>query len=230
MRIAIMQPTYLPWLGYFELMHNCDLFVFLDDVQFVKKSWHHRNRVKTSTGETMLTVPVFSKGKRRQQIRETLINNELPWERKHFITIKNNYKKACFFDNYIDELQKIYSRDYNKLLDISIALIELIRREIGISTDTIMSSALNTEGVKSQKIINICKKLKSDVLYDTQGAEAILDLDLFEKNNIKVIYQRFKHPIYRHLHEDFISHLSALDLLFNEGEKALEIICSGYSS
>ena len=229
MRIAIMQPTYLPWIGYFELMHNCDLFVFLDDVQFVKKSWHHRNRIKTTTGEKMLTVPVLSKGKTKQQIRDSIINNKLPWKRKHFITIKNNYKSACFSDNYINKLQEVYSKDYNKLLNINFSLIDLIRDEIGITTEIIKSSVLKTGGWGSQKIVNICKELNADVLYDTQGAEAILDLNLFEKNNIRVIYQRFKHPTYRQLHGDFISHLSALDLLFNEGSRSLEIICSGYS-
>ena len=227
MRISIMQPTYLPWMGYFELIHNCDLFVFLDDVQFVKKSWQHRNRIKSSSGETLLTVPVLSKGKRGQQIKAVDINNELPWRKKHLATIRTNYCKAKFFNTFIDELDRIYCRDYGRLLMINLTLIHFLCDAFGISTQTMLSSTLKTDGVGSQKIVNICKALKADVLYDTQGAEPVLDAGLFESNQIELIFQQYCHPTYFQLNGDFLSHLSALDLLLNEGENALRLICAG---
>ena len=91
MRIAIMQPTYLPWLGYFELIENCDIFVYLDDVQYVKKSYHSRNKIKTKNGELLLSVPIITKRRFSQKINETCINNEINWSRKHFKTIDINY-------------------------------------------------------------------------------------------------------------------------------------------
>ena len=227
MRISIMQPTYLPWMGYFELMHNCDLFVFLDDVQFVRKSWQHRNKIKTASGEILLTVPVFSKGKRVQQITEVEINNQLPWRRKHLSTIRTNYCKAKYFDTFIDELERIYCCEYRKLLMINLTLIRFLCTAFGISTPTVQSSTLNTDGVGSQKIVNICKALKADVLYDTQGAKSILDAEHFKANQIELIFQRYRHPTYSQLHGDFISHLSALDLLLNEGGNTLGSICAG---
>lgn len=229
MIIAIMQPTYLPWLGYFELMDNCDLFVFLDDAQFVKKSWHHRNRIKTPMGEILLTVPVLSKGKRGQQIMDVITNNELPWRKKHFRSILNYYNNARFAHKYIPKLEMIYMKENRYLLGLNVALIEFLKDSFGISTKTIMSSTLKASGSRSEKVVNICKQIGSDILYDAQGAKDILDHDYFKKNNIKLIFQEYNHPTYEQLHGDFISHLSALDLLLNEGDRALDIIRSGRS-
>lgn len=230
MRIAIMQPTYLPWLGYFELMCNCDLFVFFDDVQFSKRSWHSRNRIKTITGEFMLTIPVHNEGKQRPMIKDVLVYNGIPWQRKHWATIKSNYSKAIFFKNYIQELEKVYSRRYERLLDFNLDMINFLKKNIGINTPAILSSVLEIDGERNERVINICKKLNANVLYDTQGAKTVLDLDRFEQKDIIVVFQEYKHPVYRQLHGHFISHLSALDLLFNEGERSLEIIRSGCSN
>jgi hypothetical protein len=227
MKCAIMQPTYMPWLGYFELMSNCDVFIFLDDVQFVSKSWHNRNRIKALDGELLLVVPVLSKGYRFKNINEIMVNNSVNWRRKHLSTIQHAYKKAPFFNSYIDGLNSIYLKEYEKLLDLNLAIIEFFKKSIGIETPTILSSTINAEGVKSERIVNICKRLNADVLYDAQGAKEILDLDLFRNNRIEVIFQEYKHPVYKQLHGNFISHLSVLDLLFNEGDRSLDIMHSG---
>jgi hypothetical protein len=227
MRISIMQPTYLPWLGYFELIDNCDLFVLLDDVQFVKKSWHQRNRVKTPNRELMLTVPVLTKGKFRQLIKDACINNSLPWRNKHFVTINNNYKKASYYSEYIGSLKKIYDQNLVSLIKLNLKLIEFIKNSLGIKTEIALSSAFDVRGDRTEKIVNICKACKADVLYDAKGAQDILDLDLFQKNNIQIIFQEYEHPQYKQIHGDFIPYLSTLDLLFNEGPKSLDILRSG---
>ncbi len=227
MKIAIMQPTYLPWLGYFELIDNCDLFIFLDDVQFVKKSWQQRNRIKTPTGELLLTVPVLTKGKLEQQIKDVSINNDLPWKNKHLGSIINNYPKAAFYGKYIGLIKEIYSREYSDLLTLNIAFIEFIREHSGIRTKTMRSSQLGATGDRTTKIVNICKACKADCLYDAKGAADILNLNLFKQNNIEVVFQDYKHPTYNQIHGDFIPYLSALDLLLNLGEKSLEVIRSG---
>ena len=111
MRIAIMQPTYLPWAGYFELIDNCDLFIFFDDVQFVKKSWQQRNKIKTPKGELLLTVPVLTKGKRGQLIKDVHINNDLSWRSKHLVSIESNYQRAPFYKEHIESIRRIYSQN-----------------------------------------------------------------------------------------------------------------------
>ncbi len=220
---AIMQPTYLPWLGYFQLIANSDLFVFFDDVQFVKRSWQHRNRIKSHDGELMLSVPVLSKGMSGQKINEVRINNDGNWRKKHIQSIALNYGKAGHFHDYIDELKCIYSKDYSFLLDLNVILIKFLMDKIGIRTPTMMSSQLQVEGEKNEKIAGICKKVKADVLYDAAGAQEILDQGYFEKNNVKLVFQKYQHPVYRQL-GSFIPYLSALDLLFNEGSGSLDII------
>lgn len=228
MTCAIMQPTYLPWLGYFQLIANSDLFIFFDDTQFIKRSWHHRNRIKSHDGELMLTVPVLSKGKFGQKINEVLINNEDNWRKKHIQSITLNYRKAKYFSGYIDELSYIYSINQSSLLDLNVALIKFLMEKMGIGTKTILSSELQVEGERNEKIVGICKKVKAEVLYDAKGAQDILDLSYFERNNVKLVFQDYQHPVYRQ-QGPFIPHMSALDLLFNEGRDSLNIINGSHS-
>lgn len=225
-----MQPTYLPWLGYFELIDSCDLFIFLDDVQFIRKSWHQRNKIKTPDGELLLTVPVLTKGKLEQQIKDVSINNDLPWRNKHLGSIKNNYQRAIFYKKYIGSIEDIYSREYADLLTLNMSLIEFIKEQLGIKTKTMLSSQLKAAGDRTGKIINICKACKADTLYDAKGAADILDLNLFKENNIEIIFQEYKHPIYNQIYENFMPYLSALDLLLNVGQKSLEVLRSGNNS
>ena len=230
MRIAIMQPTYLPWLGYFELIENCDIFVYLDDVQYVKKTFHSRNKIKAKAGELLLTVPVLSKGKLDQKINKTLINNDINWRKKHFNSINNNYCKAPYFKNYIGEIKEIYNQDYTHLLELDINLIALLKKLIGIKTKTIFSSQLQVDGAKDKRIVNICKKLNANILYDTLGAKELLDESYFNENNIELVFQNYKHPTYKQQWGNFISHLSVLDLAMNEGPNTLRIVKSGVPS
>ena len=220
---AIMQPTYLPWLGYFQLMANSDLFIFFDDVQFMKRSWHYRNRIRSHQGELMLSVPVLSKGKSGQKINEVLINNDGNWRKKHIQSIILNYGKTKYFRDYIEELNGIYSNNYSHLLDLNVTLIKFLMDKFGIKTQTMMSSQLQVVGERNVKIVDICKKVNADVLYDAEGAKEILDLAYFEQNNIKLAFQKYQHPVYRQQGK-FIPYLSALDLLFNEGSGSLDII------
>jgi len=229
MRIAIMQPTYLPWLGYFELMENCDIFVYLDDVQYVKKTFHSRNKIKTKVGELLLTVPVLSKGNFFQLLSHTRINNTVNWRKKHFNSIKINYCKAPYYNKYIDGLRRVYAKEYSYLVELNVNLIEWMMKKIGIKTETMRSSQLEIDGAKDNRIVNICKILKANILYDTFGAKKVLDESYFNENNIELIFQNFNHPKYGQQWGQFISYLSALDLLMNDGPNSLEIIRSSVS-
>ena len=224
---AIMQPTYLPWLGYFELMARSDIFVFFDDVQFIKKSWHHRNKIKANDQELLLTIPVLSKGKRGQKINEVLINNKENWKSKHLKSIELNYKKAPYFNNYFEDLKAIYLKDHELLFDFTRELILFLKDSFKINTPVINSSDLNTEGKNEVKVTQICKKINCTTLYNTGGAKEVLDASILNKEGINVVFQEYKHPEYKQLGRKFLPYVSALDLLFNEGDKSLEIIKSG---
>lgn len=224
MIVSIMQPGYLPWLGFFELIYNCDLFVLLDDVQYTKKDWRNRNRIRTKGRWIWLSVPVLTKNKQSQLINEVRINYSTNWRRKHLKAIEINYNKTKYFNDYFPYFEKLYTRDWEYLLDLDIEIINWAVKALNIKTPIIKSSGLNTEGKKEDKIINICKKLNVAELYDTKAAQDILNLDKINKSGIKIKFQDYQHPIYKQIYEPFLPYMSAIDLLFQYGPKSLNIL------
>ena len=226
--VAIMQPTYLPWLGYFDLIDQADVFIFLESVQFDKRSWQQRNRIKTQNGELMLTVPVLSKGKFEQKINDVMVDESQNFEMKHFNSICSNYNKSKFFHLYRNELESIYNYRKKTLVDLNIILIKWLCEKLGITSEFLLSSQLGVYGSKVNLLINIINKVMGKDYLSPAGAKNYInDNNLFKENNIRLIYQNYQHPIYKQLHGNFISFLSVLDLLFNEGDSSLDIIRSG---
>ena len=223
-----MQPGYLPWLGFFELMHSCEVFVLLDDVQYTKKDWRSRNRIRTKEGWIWLSVPVLTKGRRNQLIMEARINNNLAWREKHLRSLKVNYCGAGYYSNYISFFEQLYEKELDCLVDLDMEIIIFMAKKIGISTKMIRSSSLGISDCSgNMRIMELCKRLKADELYDSARAKDFLDLKLFAESGIKVNFQNYLHPVYKQLYQPFVSYLSAVDLLFNEGPGAREIILSG---
>ena len=136
MIIAAHQPNYIPWLGFFHKMDFVDKFIILDNVQFTKGAFIQRNKIKTANGELMLTIPV--KTKMDTLIKDVLINNSLDWQKKHWLSIKYNYKKSPYWNYLSDELEEIYNGDWIKLFDFNMEIIELIRNKLGINTKIII--------------------------------------------------------------------------------------------
>lgn len=230
MKAAIMQPTYLPWIGYFDLMDQVDIFVFLDDVQFSKQSWQQRNRIKTPNGPMWLTVPVFSKGVRTEDktIMEIYISDNKFWE-KHAKAIKINYSKAEFLEHYFDGLVNIISKNTTKLVDLNVELIKYIKDLLSIKTQLVRSSELNVKGVRSEKLAKICEKLGVKTYISPIGSIKYLleELEEFKARNINVLFHNYEHPFYKQLYGDFLPYMSVIDLIFNEGRDSIRIIRSG---
>jgi len=223
-----MQPGYLPWLGFFELIEQCDQFVILDDVQYTKRDWRSRNRIRTKNGWIWLTVPVLSKDKEEQLIKDVRINNDISWKKDHLNSIKINYSKSKFFKNYFKYFENIYNKSWEYLIDLNMDIIYFLTKEINISTPIVLSSSLSISALsKNQRIIEICKKLKADELYDSKAAESFIDIELFKKEGIKVLFQDYKHPEYSQSYKPFIGQMSVIDLLFNEGANSKNIILKG---
>lgn len=225
---VIIQPTYFPWIGYFDLMDQSDYFVFLDSVQFEKRSWQQRNRIKTSAGELQLSVPVLTKGRFQQKISEVKIDHTRSFYKKHIKSIKFNYAKATFYNRYINGLESILCQKHTYLADLNIELIKWIKAQLRIKTQLLRSSQLNVQGKKAELLVNICKVLDVQTYLSSIGSKSYIQEGiLFSDNNIKLRYHDFKHPTYHQLYGKFIPYLSTIDLVFNEGEKSLEIIRSG---
>jgi hypothetical protein len=230
MKLAISQPTYLPWLGYFDLIDEVDRFVLLDSVQFERQSWQQRNRIKTPTGLQWLTVPVMFRGRLGQSIQEVEIREPEFW-RNHRRSIELNYRRTPYFDTYFSPLVELLEKGFRGglLVELNICLIEWFCRELGICTPLSRSSEMNREGNRTTYLVNLCQVLGSDQYLSPLGSADYLldDLQQFSDAGIEVTFHNY-HPVpYRQLFPPFVPYASILDLLFNEGPEALTIIRKG---
>jgi hypothetical protein len=228
MRIGILQPGYLPWLGFFEQIYKSDVFVIYDDVQYDKHGWRNRNRIKTANGIQWLTVPVLSSGMNQPLVRDTRINNSTNWRKKHLASITANYSRALYFNEYINLFQEVLNREWDYLFDLDMTFIELLCRALGIKRKVVCSSELDVSGDKVTRLINICKHFGADVFYEGQAGKAYLDEELFKSEGIIIEYQDYQHPTYQQLYGDFEPYLSVIDLLFNEGPDSLALLVGNY--
>jgi WbqC-like protein family len=233
MKIAISQPTYLPWIGYLDLIDQVDTFVLLDNVQFEKQSWQQRNRIKTPTGLQWLTVPVRFRGRFGQLINEVEIR-DIGFCRNHLRAIELNYRRAPFFDAYFEELSSRMTTTIRRssaalMADLDIDLLEWFMEVLGIQTRMLRSSHLKQPGKRTELLANICASLGAKQYVSPLGSAAYLlqDLDVLLNKDLEVIFQRYEHPQYRQLFPPFCPYSSTLDLIFNEGERALDILRSG---
>ncbi len=229
MKIAICQPTYLPWLGYFDLMDQVDIFVLLDSVQFEKQSWQHRNRIKTATGLQWITVPVIYRGCFGQHINQVEIRDP-EFVRKHLRGIELSYRRTPYFDTYYPELTEIFNgRLKGFLADLNVSLLQWFCAILRIPTPVLRSSAMSAVGRRSELLANLCLEVKADSYLSPPGSAAYLlnDLELFANAGIDVEFHHYEHPEYSQLFPPFCPYASALDLVFNEGPRSLEILRNG---
>ncbi len=224
MKITIHQPEYLPWLGFFDKVRQCELLVLLDHVPFTKNYFQNRNRIRGAEGPIWMTVPVKTKGKFNQPIREVEIDNVNPWKRKNLNTLLQNYRKTPFFDRYVPFFTDLYQKEWRFLSELNETCIRYLLEQLEINVKLIRSSTLNIQGGKSDLVLDICKKTGADFYLSGISGKEYLNDPSFREAEIKVQYQEFHHPIYSQLHEPFIPCMSVVDLLFNHGAKSLEII------
>lgn len=223
------QPNYLPYLGFFDKIARCNKFVIVDTVQYVKRGpfgWIHRNKIKTPAGELWLSVPILSKGKFEQKICDAEINNNICWQRKHWKSILINYHKSPYFKKYSDFFEELYLQKWIYLADINEAIIKFIIKILNIDVEIYRSSKMNYNftGQGTGVIIDICNALGCDTYLSGIHGRDYLDIELLKKNNIKILFQNYNHPVYNQLHGQFIPYMSIIDLLFNEGDKSLKIL------
>ena len=224
---AVMQPTYLPWSGYFDLIDQCDVFVFLDTVQFEKQSWQQRNRIKTPSGPLWLTVPCLQS--LPCCIVDVRIEPTSQWRRKHWLAISANYSRAPYWHTLCEPLEAIYVRDWDRLVDLNISLIALLMNQLGIETQVVRTSELPTSGqAKTASLLEICDRLGADAYLSPRGGSAYLASDRpFSDHGISPGLQLYDPPIYPQRFGAFVPYLSVLDLMLNAGPAALDVLRSG---
>ncbi len=223
-KIAMLQPNYIPWKGVFELISKVDIFVFYDDVQYTKKDWRNRNKIKTKDGEIWLTVPVKNNG--RQLICDVEIDQASDWQENHYKTIKSSYLKAPHFKEYEYILEEIYLKHtWNKISDLDIFTTKLIANAIDLHPQWVLASELDIQGDKDGgRIIQICKKLDCNYFINGPAARAFMDEEKFKDQNIVLDYMDYKYEEYEQLYKPFSHAISVLDVLFNCGSDAKKYI------
>lgn len=220
-KVLITQSNYIPWKGYFDSINLVDVFIVYDDMQYTKRDWRNRNKLKTPQGTSWLSIPVTVKGKYFQKINKTEVL-DLSWTEKHWKTIYQYYSKAPFFKDYKSTIESIYMNcKTNNLSEINIQFIEAINSILNITTRIIRSSELGLVEGKTERLVDLCKKVNGTEYYTGPAAKNYMDESLFLKEDIKINYLDYSgYPEYHQLHEGFAHDVSILDLIFNEGENA----------
>jgi hypothetical protein len=222
--VVVLQPGYLPWLGFFDQLRRSDVFVYYDDVQYDKHGWRNRNRIKTATGPLWLTVPVRHSGLGLPRIVDVEIDGRTPWARKHFQSIRQAYAAAPFLRKYAPELEDLLQRKWERLIDLDVAMADLLAGWLGLQPRIERSSALGIDGERSERLVRICRHFGATTYLSGDAAHDYLDMALFRQHGIAVEWQRFSHPVYPQLHGEFVPYLSAIDLLLNCGDESIGIL------
>lgn len=226
-RVVILQPGYLPWLGFFDLMHLSDVFVILDDVKYTVRDWRSRNRIKTSDGVCWLTVPVKIKGSHNKLVKDIPIDNSQEWRKKHLKTLESYYKHAKYFGEVIEVVNRALGRDHQFLVDLDMMLIRGICDYLAMTPNILFSSEIPSNHGKDERLLSICEHLKATHYLSGNAAEQYLRESIFAAEKITVEWHNYQHPYYHQLwfkEQGFISHLSVVDLLFNHGRESLDIL------
>jgi hypothetical protein len=219
--IAIVQSNYIPWKGYFDLINSVDEFILYDDVQYTSRDWRNRNTIKSPSGLIWLTIPVQVKGKYFQKIKDTVVADD-KWARDHWRSIVHNYSKASHFTEYKELFQELYLGADNRFLSkINYRFITAICRILGIGTTISWSMDYQLTGNKTERLVNLCKQAGASVYFTGPAAKAYLDEGPFSDQDIAVVYMNYSgYPEYTQLYPPFESHVSIIDLIFNEGPEA----------
>ncbi|MEX0299181.1 MAG: WbqC family protein [Kordiimonas sp.] len=226
-RIAILQPNYIPWRGYFDLINQVDIFVFLDDVQYTKQDWRNRNKICIrKSSPNWLTIPVHTNSL-DQLINSVYINNKLPWVKKHLSALQSNYGRAPYFKEFFEPLKEIYNRRFELLVEFDIILIQQISDWLGIETEFCVSSNLNISGQKDDKLIRMIQSLGGTEYISGPAAQAYLQPSLWQDAGINLKYIDYSgYPPYLQINPGFEPQVSILDLIFMTGPDAPNYIWS----
>lgn len=219
-KVAIIQSNYIPWKGYFDIINDVDLFIFYDDVQYTKRDWRNRNRIKTPHGQQWLSVPV---GTNTEKLIHEVTIDDKSWARKHYSSLILNYSKAPYLKNYKEFLEYVYLENvWGNLSRLNQYLIkEIATRFLGVRTRFDTSMNYNGTGQKLERIISLLKNSDATTYISGPAARDYLDNDYFGNENIELIYKDYSgYPEYPQSHPPFDHYVTIFDLLFHTGPDA----------
>jgi hypothetical protein len=218
-KIAILQSNYIPWKGYFDLINMVDEFILYDDVQYTKRDWRNRNRIKTPTNSMWLTIPVRQNNP--QKIKDTVVSYP-NWNREHWKTIVQNYSQARYFSTFKDLFEKLYLDSSEQFLSqINYRFISTICEILGIITKLSWSTEYQLTEGRTERLVDLCKQARATEYISGPAAQAYLNEETFKREGISVRYIDYSgYPEYAQLYPPFDHKVSILDLIFNTGPKA----------
>jgi hypothetical protein len=223
--LAAHQPNYVPWLGYLHKAEQADVFVLADDVQYTKHGYVNRNRVRTGEGWQWLTVPVRSRGRAGQLIRDTELETDLPWARKHVQTFEWNYRDAPFFEEHMPFLRDVFASQPTHLLELNLQLLKYLLDQLEIDTELRMSSELPKRTERSQRLADMAVACDcTTYLAGDGGSQQYLDEAVLQAAGVEVRFTTFQHPVYAQCFPGFEAGMCAFDLLFNCGPRSREVL------
>ena len=223
MNVVILQPSYIPWRGYFDQIRRADVFIFYDDVQYDKHGWRNRNQIKTAQGKKWLTIPVHSAGVTQGlPITDVRIDWSTPWAKNHLKALTISYSKAPYFKRYLPLLESFYGRHDDGIADFTIETTVALARELGIAhTRFKRSSELQgIDGQKTDRLIQILTKIGATHYISGPSARDYIESEKFIAAGIQLEYIEYNYPEYAQLHPPYDPHVTILDLLFSVGENA----------
>ena len=225
MVITVQQPEHFPWVGFFNKMLSVDEFIYLDNVQFKKRYFENRNKIRTNTADNWqwVTVPVITKDLYTQKIKEVRIDYTQKWQRRYINKLSHYYSRAPFFDEIFQGVREIIDKRFERIIELNLELINFIKAYLDITTSAMLASDI-CDGKGSDLILDLCIKRNASVYLSGPDGRNYLEPDGFCKNNITIGYHDYTHPGYRQIYEPFIPNMSAIDLLFNHGRDSLAII------
>lgn len=224
LRVAVLQSNYIPWKGYFDLIHDVDLFVFYDDVQYTKSDWRNRNRIKTANGLLWLTVPVGDSCRRR--VDEVQIPDP-GWQQRHWQTLSQNYGRCAHFERYRDYFEAVYlGQRWSSLSELNQSLIQHISREfLGCRTRFARASDYGSTGAKLDRLLDLVQRTGASHYLSGPAAKAYIEAERFAAAGIELVWKDYSgYPVYAQRFPPFEHAVSVLDLLFNTGPEAAELI------
>lgn len=220
--VAIVQSNYIPWKGYFDLIRMADEFILLDDVQYTRRDWRNRNKIKTPRGLQWLSIAVSAKGKRYQSIWDTKIAN-MNWAKQHWQALRTNYARAPYFDRYSAELKSLYlDCQETHLSHVNRRFITAICNWLQIDTPIRWSHEYELVEGKSARLLNLCLQAGATHYLSGPAARVYLDEALFKEAGVEIVFMDYGgYPVYEQLHPPFEHGVTALDLLFHTGDEAV---------
>ena len=225
------QAEFLPWLGFISKVAMGDVFFILDTVQFTKKYFENRNKIRQKGDQGWFWINIPCKGIQRYRvsIMDVHINMESDWKDKILRQFELVYSKASFFEQIFQEVRDIIFQSTDKLVELNVAFIKYAFKKFNINvpiyrTSELISNGYDIGGLANELIISMCKAANANIYVFGQSGKEYVDRALFKKNNITPVFQKFEHPVYHQIHGDFHPHMSFIDLLFNCGQKSVEIL------